>query len=173
LLLTLIVVGRFRAQETRFPLAFFRILALALIAFTRWAFTANDLELVHYPQYLPEGAALIALTLSPAESLAWIVILGGALGVLIGMLCCAAPAATTPSRPARHLETPRHRRHSGHSHHRHPSLGLRPHAVIRGQDRHPPLVLPKADSAPPPSGFKSPRTAPTDTTPSRPLKAPS
>jgi hypothetical protein len=77
LLLTLIAVWRLRAQETRLPLASFWILTLALIAFTRWAFTANDLELVHYPQYIPEGVALAALTLSPPESLAWIVIFGG------------------------------------------------------------------------------------------------
>jgi hypothetical protein len=54
----------------------FWIVTLALIGFTRGVFTANDLELVHYPQYIPEGMALLALTLSPAESLAWIVILG-------------------------------------------------------------------------------------------------
>jgi hypothetical protein len=132
LLLTLIVVWRFRAQETRLPLAFFWILTLALIAFTRWAFTANDLELVHYPQYLPEGIALVALTLSPAEALSWIVIfggldeayqyavlswfrpapydfndvfmdlLGGALGVLIGMLflrCTRRDPSAPPGPP--------------------------------------------------------------------------
>jgi hypothetical protein len=132
LLLTLIVVWRFRAQETRLPLAFFWILTLALIAFTRWAFTANDLELVHYPQYLPEGIALVALTLSPAEALAWVVVfggldeayqyavlswfrpapydfndvfmdlLGGALGVLIGMLflrCTRRDASAPPGPP--------------------------------------------------------------------------
>jgi hypothetical protein len=77
LLLTLIVVWRLKSRETRFALVSFWILTLALIAFTRWAFTANDLELVHYPQYVPEGVALVALTASAPESLAWIVILGG------------------------------------------------------------------------------------------------
>jgi hypothetical protein len=132
LLLTLIVVWRLRAHQTRLPLASFWILTLALIAFTRWAFTANDLELVHYPQYLPEGVALVALTLSPPESLAWIVIfggldecyqyavlsrfrpapydfndvfmdlLGGALGVLLGMLflrCTRRQPSDSPGPP--------------------------------------------------------------------------
>jgi hypothetical protein len=38
---------------------------------------ANNTELVHFPQYFPEGIALLALTLSPVESLAWIALLGG------------------------------------------------------------------------------------------------
>jgi hypothetical protein len=126
LLLTLIVVWRLKSRETRFALVSFWILTLALIAFTRLAFTANDLELVHYPQYLPEGILLVALTLSPAESLAWIVILGGldeayqyavlswfrpapydfndvymdllggALGVLLGMVFLRCTRRTTP-----------------------------------------------------------------------------
>ena len=39
--------------------------------------TANNTELVHFPQYFPEGMALAALTLSPVESLAWLTLLGG------------------------------------------------------------------------------------------------
>ena len=77
LAITAIVVQRLRAQETRAMLAVFWLVTLALIWFTRSVFTANDLELVHYPQYIPEGMLLLALTLSPAESLCWIVILGG------------------------------------------------------------------------------------------------
>jgi hypothetical protein len=38
---------------------------------------ANNTELVHYPQYFPEGVALLAITLSPVESLAWISLFGG------------------------------------------------------------------------------------------------
>ena len=72
-----IAIRRLKAQEARFTIAVFWLVTLALIGFTRGVFTANDLELVHYPQYIPEGMALLALTLSPAESLAWIVILGG------------------------------------------------------------------------------------------------
>jgi hypothetical protein len=111
-----IVFWRLRTQATRVTLALYWVLTLALIAFTWHAFTANNVELVHYPQYLPEGVLLAALTLSPAESLAWIVIfgsldegyqyavlswwrqvpfdfndvymdlLGGALGVILGMV---------------------------------------------------------------------------------------
>jgi len=77
IVLTLIVVRRLRTQEPRAIMAVFWILTLALIGLARGAFTANNLELVHYPQYIPEGMALMALTLSPAESLAWVVILGG------------------------------------------------------------------------------------------------
>ncbi len=40
-------------------------------------FMANNTELVHFPQYFPEGMALLALTLSPVESLAWITLFGG------------------------------------------------------------------------------------------------
>jgi hypothetical protein len=53
------------------------ILTLILIAATWRVLTANNLELVHYPQYFPEGVALAALTLSPVETLAWITVLGG------------------------------------------------------------------------------------------------
>jgi hypothetical protein len=75
--ITIIVIRRLKAQEARATLVAFWLITLALIGFTRFTFTANDLELVHYPQYLPEGMLLMALTLSPAESLAWIVIFGG------------------------------------------------------------------------------------------------
>jgi hypothetical protein len=76
IVITGMVIRRLKAQEARSTVAVFWIVTLALIAFTRGVFTANDLELVHYPQYIPEGMALLALTLSPAESLAWIVIFG-------------------------------------------------------------------------------------------------
>jgi hypothetical protein len=75
--LTMVVVRRLKAQDARSTMAVFWIVTLALIGFTWRAFTANNLELVHYPQYVPEGMALMALTLSPAESLAWVVIFGG------------------------------------------------------------------------------------------------
>lgn len=72
-----IVVYRLRRQEARAPLAVFWIVTLSLILLTWRVFTANNTELVHYPQYIPEGMALMALTLSPAESIAWVVIFGG------------------------------------------------------------------------------------------------
>jgi len=62
-LFTAIVVWRLRAQAERITQVVFWILTLALIWFTWRAFTANNTELVHYPQYIPEGVALIALTL--------------------------------------------------------------------------------------------------------------
>jgi hypothetical protein len=51
--------------------------AIGLITGAWATLTANNVELVHYPQYFPEGLALTALTLSPTEALAWIVIFGG------------------------------------------------------------------------------------------------
>jgi hypothetical protein len=52
-------------------------LTIALIISAWRSLTANNVELVHYPQYFPEGIALAALTLSPLEALCWIVFFGG------------------------------------------------------------------------------------------------
>lgn len=53
------------------------LLSIALI-FGAWAgLTGNNVELVHYPQYFPEGVLLLALTLSPTEALCWVLLLGG------------------------------------------------------------------------------------------------
>lgn len=52
-------------------------LTMALIVGAWSSLTANNVELVHYPQYFPEGVALLALTLSPVEALCWIVFFGG------------------------------------------------------------------------------------------------
>jgi hypothetical protein len=49
---------------------------LLIVCTARWL-TANNTELVHYPQYFPEGAALWALTMSPVETLAWVTVFGG------------------------------------------------------------------------------------------------
>jgi hypothetical protein len=76
-LLTFFVSKRIAGQPARRMLATFWILTIALIWCTWRFFTANNVELVHYPQYVPEGMALLALTLSPAESLAWIALFGG------------------------------------------------------------------------------------------------
>jgi hypothetical protein len=75
--LTAILVRRLRAQAAPRTVAMFWIVTLALIACTWRMFTANNVELVHYPQYIPEGMALAALTLSPAESMAWVTLFGG------------------------------------------------------------------------------------------------
>ena len=70
--LTLILLWRLWRHGSRVTLVFFWVVTLGLIFFTWRAFTANNTELVHYPQYIPEGFGLMALTLSPAETLAWI-----------------------------------------------------------------------------------------------------
>jgi hypothetical protein len=75
--LTWILVRRLRGQTARRTVAAFWIVTLALIWCTWRVLTANNVELVHYPQYIPEGMALVALTLSPAESMAWIALFGG------------------------------------------------------------------------------------------------
>ncbi|MGD1091734.1 MAG: hypothetical protein ABSB35_07045 [Bryobacteraceae bacterium] len=75
--LTFLFVRTLRGQESRRWLIAYWMISLALITATWGLFTANNTELVHYPQYFPEGVALLALTLSPAESLAWIVVFGG------------------------------------------------------------------------------------------------
>src|SRR5579864_344902 len=74
---TWIVVRRLARQPARRMVFTFWVLTLGLIWCT-WRFgTANNTELVHYPQYVPEGMMLMAMTLSPAESLAWIGLFGG------------------------------------------------------------------------------------------------
>jgi hypothetical protein len=52
-------------------------LTLLLIVGSWSAFTGNNTELVHYPQYFPEGVLLMALTLSPVDALTWVVVFGG------------------------------------------------------------------------------------------------
>jgi hypothetical protein len=76
-LLTFIFFRSLAGQAGRRRLAAFWVLTLALIWGAWGCLTANNVELVHYPQYFPEGMALLALTLSPAESLAWIAVFGG------------------------------------------------------------------------------------------------
>jgi hypothetical protein len=76
-LVTAILLRRLTDHPERRRIAGFWVLTLALIFGTWGVFTGNNTELIHYPQYFPEGAALVAITLSPAESLAWIAIAGG------------------------------------------------------------------------------------------------
>jgi hypothetical protein len=75
--LTWILARRLRRQAARRMVAAFWIVTLVLIWCTWRVLTANNVELVHYPQYIPEGMGLLALTLSPAESMAWIALFGG------------------------------------------------------------------------------------------------
>lgn len=52
-------------------------LTVALIVGAWSGLTANNVELIHYPQYFPEGILFAAMTLSPPEALAWVVLFGG------------------------------------------------------------------------------------------------
>jgi hypothetical protein len=74
---SLFVRSLFRRQTQRPLLASYWILCFLLMVGTWRLFMANNTELVHYPQYFPEGMALLAITLSPVESLAWITLFGG------------------------------------------------------------------------------------------------
>jgi hypothetical protein len=76
-ILTLVLFRSLAGQARRRTAAAFWVLTLALIWCAWRGLTANNVELVHYPQYVPEGMALLALTLSPAESLAWVAVFGG------------------------------------------------------------------------------------------------
>jgi hypothetical protein len=76
-LLTWFLFKRLARHTERRTLTAFWVLTIFLIWCAWRFFTANNVELVHYPQYIPEGMALLALTLSPAESMAWIALFGG------------------------------------------------------------------------------------------------
>ncbi len=74
---TWIFIRSLSRQTERRWLASYWILCFLLMLGTWRVFMANNTELVHFPQYFPEGMALLALTLSPVESLAWIALFGG------------------------------------------------------------------------------------------------
>ena len=74
---TIVLLWRLRTHPERARIAGYWALTLGLIWCTWRVFTANNTELVHYPQYFPEGMALVAMTLSPIESLAWITLFAG------------------------------------------------------------------------------------------------
>lgn len=76
LLTALFLRGARRQPQGRFAIGLW-LLTIALIVGAWGSLTANNVELVHYPQYFPEGMALAALTLSPIEALSWIVVFGG------------------------------------------------------------------------------------------------
>ncbi|HEY4088574.1 MAG TPA: hypothetical protein VGM43_21745 [Bryobacteraceae bacterium] len=75
--LFLIAIARLRSWAERMLLVTFWVFSIALMAGIWREFMTNNAELVHFPQYFPEGIALIALTGSVSESLVWIAILGG------------------------------------------------------------------------------------------------
>jgi hypothetical protein len=70
--LFLVCVRHLQGKYERRWLTAYWLLSFALMVGTWRLFTANNTELVHYPQYFPEGVALMALTVSAADSLAWI-----------------------------------------------------------------------------------------------------
>ena len=77
MLLFLIAVYRLNGWIERSLLIAFWLFTFALLFGSHRMFMVNNAELVHYPQYFPEGIALLALTGSPTQSMIWIVILGG------------------------------------------------------------------------------------------------
>jgi len=77
LAVTWLFARKLSGQVARRSLYAFWILSFALMAGTWRLLMANNTELVHFPQYFPEGTALLAITLSPMESMAWVAIFGG------------------------------------------------------------------------------------------------
>jgi hypothetical protein len=53
------------------------LLTFVLILGTWALLTVNNTEFVHYPQYLPTGLLVMALTGSPIETLAWVTLFAG------------------------------------------------------------------------------------------------
>ncbi|MBL0160586.1 MAG: VanZ family protein [Bryobacterales bacterium] len=76
-LMTAAFVSALRRQPMRRLMAVYWVATLILVG-CAWGFlTANNTELAHYPQYFIPGAVLMAITLSPLESLAWVTLIGG------------------------------------------------------------------------------------------------
>jgi hypothetical protein len=74
---TLLLLWQTRAHPERLRLAAIWFTIMALIVGAWAGLTGNNVELVHYPQYFPEGVALAALTLSPIDAMAWVIVFGG------------------------------------------------------------------------------------------------
>jgi hypothetical protein len=75
--LTLMFLRAVRRQPERRAITMLWVLTVLLSVGTWWMFMANNTELVHFPQYFPEGMMLLALTASPVESIAWATVFGG------------------------------------------------------------------------------------------------
>jgi multisubunit Na+/H+ antiporter MnhB subunit len=76
-IVTLMFLLAVRKQPERRAISLLWLLTLILFVGTWGTFMANNTELVHFPQYFPEGMVLLALTASPVESIAWATIFGG------------------------------------------------------------------------------------------------
>ncbi len=74
--LTVLFFRKISGQPARRWLAASWILSFLLMGGIWRLLMANNTELVHFPQYFPEGMALAALTLSPVESMAWLSLFG-------------------------------------------------------------------------------------------------
>jgi len=74
--MTLVFVRGLWGQTGRAWLGALWVLSFALMLGIWRLLMANNTELVHFPQYFPEGMALLALTLSPVESMAWATLFG-------------------------------------------------------------------------------------------------
>ena len=74
---TLMFLWSVRRQRLRRAIGMLWLLTLLLFVGTWWILMANNTELVHFPQYFPEGIMLLALTTSPVESIAWSTVFGG------------------------------------------------------------------------------------------------
>ena len=75
--ITLVFLPALRRQPKRGAVSMLWVFTMLLMVGTWWIFMANNTELVHFPQYFPEGFLLLALTGSPVEALAWGTIFGG------------------------------------------------------------------------------------------------
>ena len=74
---TLVFLLAWRKQPVRKLIGWFWLITMFLIFATWWGFMANNTEIVHFPQYFPEGILLLALTGSAVEAVAWGVFFGG------------------------------------------------------------------------------------------------
>ena len=77
LVLTLVLVLALRWQPERRAVGLLWLATVVLMVATWWVFMANNTELIHFPQYVPEGIVLLALTASPVDAIAWATVFGG------------------------------------------------------------------------------------------------
>ena len=74
---TLMLLWALRRRPLRRSIGMLWLLTILFFVGTWWMLMANNTELVHFPQYFPEGMVLLALTGSPVESIAWATFFGG------------------------------------------------------------------------------------------------
>lgn len=74
-IVNLLFFKRISGQTGRVQLTVYWLASYVLMAGIWRIFMANNTELVHFYQYFPEGVALLAITLSAMESMAWLTLL--------------------------------------------------------------------------------------------------